>query len=761
MYTDNYQIPVGTTGLALKAALSYADGTIHATARDLTGVVELGAGMYSWTYASHPDGFRGQVVFYTGTLAAAGNFSGVTIKAVADASPEAAGVLPRQRAPNPAEGLSSVVFRLDEREGVSVGSNGYMTGWLDLSDNPLAVTITSPPRVVPDDGGRVIWEFNYSGAGQYVDIAGLSVNRRAFTIAVAFEPHALYPGDSDSTEEVMLGSTSDGLTIWIGSSGATSTIRVNDSGGFGNATAHFPRCKPTNVLVVSGDATQCRIMLNGKTSTEVAMTAGTVTGFRLGGRTPTAAGPWRGRIPDFVVRSVASSWAEMADVSARLHEKHRVGRIVTSVITLTDSIGVGLHPTAVTDRNIVWPSMLVDGRPGWQLRNYGQSGLSAAQAIGASLIQTFAGFSGENEPAGDVQIGVIALGSNDKALSTDNTTLAGYISTLSDQFRTYCGCAAVIAVGVTPRNPFTLADLQDLHAKMRALVGTKLDGFADPLDDPIFATNDSTNAFRFAGDSTHLNADGEAALWRIVQAEVDRVMPRVLGKVYDRIGTRAAPGDAMTLTTGERTAVANEVETQIINEGDPEKVIEAIVNAINAADPNLAGLTVSAIAQGVWDRLTSLANTAGSMGKLVKDMLDATVSSRLAAGSYAAPDNASIVAIKAKTDGLNFNGINVVASFNAIGSDTLTAAFKTNLLDFFNAAGSVYGGAITMGTVGGLLTAGAFNTRMSNAVVLPDPAPDGYGATITGGVTVDFTPVLTEIDRVRRLVQFKQQQPRV
>lgn len=61
----------------------------------------------------------------------------------------------------------------------------------------------------------------------------------------------------------------------------------------------------------------------------------------------------------------------------------------------------------------------------------------------------------------------------------------------------------------------------------------------------------------------------------------------------------AVAGDAMTLTSGERTAVANEVETQIIDETDAEKVLTAITDKIASVNPSLGDLSVAAIASAV------------------------------------------------------------------------------------------------------------------------------------------------------------------
>jgi hypothetical protein len=64
--------------------------------------------------------------------------------------------------------------------------------------------------------------------------------------------------------------------------------------------------------------------------------------------------------------------------------------------------------------------------------------------------------------------------------------------------------------------------------------------------------------------------------------------------------------------------------------------------------------TPTLIATEIFTKLLSSTdfNTSGSFGKLVKDNLDAQVSTRLASASYVAPDNADITAIKAVTDTL-------------------------------------------------------------------------------------------------------------
>ncbi len=71
-----------------------------------------------------------------------------------------------------------------------------------------------------------------------------------------------------------------------------------------------------------------------------------------------------------------------------------------------------------------------------------------------------------------------------------------------------------------------------------------------------------------------------------------------------------------------------------------------LVDNVNATITSRSTLT----AANVWDQLLSAITTSSSIGKLIKDNLDVVLSTRLASGSYTAPDNAGIAAIKAQTD---------------------------------------------------------------------------------------------------------------
>ncbi len=76
--------------------------------------------------------------------------------------------------------------------------------------------------------------------------------------------------------------------------------------------------------------------------------------------------------------------------------------------------------------------------------------------------------------------------------------------------------------------------------------------------------------------------------------------------------------------------IANEVEAQIIDDTDSEKVLQAIVDKIAAVNPSLDDLTLGAIASAVRTELTA---------ELAR--IDVAISTRLATLGYTAPPSAA------------------------------------------------------------------------------------------------------------------------
>lgn len=86
------------------------------------------------------------------------------------------------------------------------------------------------------------------------------------------------------------------------------------------------------------------------------------------------------------------------------------------------------------------------------------------------------------------------------------------------------------------------------------------------------------------------------------------------------------------LTSGERTAIANEVEAQIIDDTDSEKVLTAITDKIASVNPSLDDLTLAGIASAVRSALAV---------ELAR--IDVDISSRLAAAGYTVPPTAAAI----------------------------------------------------------------------------------------------------------------------
>jgi len=136
------------------------------------------------------------------------------------------------------------------------------------------------------------------------------------------------------------------------------------------------------------------------------------------------------------------------------------------------------------------------------------------------------------------------------------------------------------------------------------------------------------------------------------------------------ISSRAIAGDAMALTSGERTTLA----------------------------------------ASIWNALTSGLTTVGSIGKLLVDNINATISSRLASGTAAA----DLTAIKAKTD-------NLPAAPAAVGDIPTAAAIATHVWDA-NVASMVTGG--TIGFLINFYLDASVSSRMAGAL-------DGQGEQIS------------------------------
>lgn len=97
-------------------------------------------------------------------------------------------------------------------------------------------------------------------------------------------------------------------------------------------------------------------------------------------------------------------------------------------------------------------------------------------------------------------------------------------------------------------------------------------------------------------------------------------------------------GTAITETSGQIAAAFK----QFFDIATPTGTMKAITNVVTTTnlttnnDKTGYGLSAAAV-QAVWDALTSALTTVGSIGKLLVDNINATISSRLASASYTTP----------------------------------------------------------------------------------------------------------------------------
>lgn len=137
-----------------------------------------------------------------------------------------------------------------------------------------------------------------------------------------------------------------------------------------------------------------------------------------------------------------------------------------------------------------------------------------------------------------------------------------------------------------------------------------------------------------------IDANGRVDLSKVLGATINALISGRVDANAQVVGDKTG----YALTSGERTSIANEVEAQIIDETDSEKVLTAITDKIAASNPSLAGLTLGAIAAAVRDVLIAgaAANSLGAAVSAVKAKTDLIP----AAGPPSAADYTSARATK-------------------------------------------------------------------------------------------------------------------
>lgn len=110
------------------------------------------------------------------------------------------------------------------------------------------------------------------------------------------------------------------------------------------------------------------------------------------------------------------------------------------------------------------------------------------------------------------------------------------------------------------------------------------------------------------------------------------------GLDFDNIKDASGAHTLTNITVPVVTAVTNDVG---ITQAGADKVWGTTVRALT----DKVGFALSAAGiQAIWDALTSALTTAGSIGKLLVDNINATISSRLASASYTTPPTVGAIA---------------------------------------------------------------------------------------------------------------------
>lgn len=173
------------------------------------------------------------------------------------------------------------------------------------------------------------------------------------------------------------------------------------------------------------------------------------------------------------------------------------------------------------------------------------------------------------------------------------------------------------------------------------------------------------------------------------------------------------------ITAGTITTVTNLTNAPTL--GDLTATMKTSVQtAATAATPSVTvsdknGFSLSALGiQAIWDALTSALTTAGGIGKLIVDNLNATITSRMATFAYTAPDNATvgaintklgtpagasvsvdIAAVKADTDDIGIAGAGLTAVASAANLATLTGYVDTEVAAILAAVDTEIGTLLT------------------------------------------------------------------
>lgn len=286
----------------------------------------------------------------------------------------------------------------------------------------------------------------------------------------------------------------------------------------------------------------------------------------------------------------------------------------------------------------------------------------------------------------------------------------GRIAAAFKQFFNIASPAATMDHGVlvdTATNLTNAATSGDLTATMKTSIATAVwnaltsgittvGSIGKLIKDNLDAAVSSRS---IAGDVMKVSTGTGANQLDVTSGVIRANLAQILGTALTETTGLLAAGFKQFFNIASPTSTMNTITnlTNAATAGDLTATMKtSVTTAATAATPTVTAGTVSdktgyaltsgertSIAAAIWNALTSGITTSSSIGKLIVDNLNATISSRLASASYTAPDNAAIesaIAGVGVSVGNIFEGVIDSATSNTITDASLSALFADDTL---------------------------------------------------------------------------------
>jgi hypothetical protein len=283
--------------------------------------------------------------------------------------------------------------------------------------------------------------------------------------------------------------------------------------------------------------------------------------------------------------------------------------------------------------------------------------------------------------ASTITLASYSSATDDLYVGTTVSIMAGTGAGQERVITAYVGSTKVATVASTWTTQPDFSSVYELLPVGRSVVVSNLDKTGYSLSGGVTIANGAITSSSFAADAIDANALATSAAAEIASNVLGTSVPGAFGagtlgnlvgnNLNATVSSRAVPGDAMTLTAGERTAV----QAKILSDATPfagalianldVAVSTRLASASYTSPPSAATIAsqvwgttlpgafgagtagfylnarVSTVPGLVWDELVASHATAATFGLLIGTDLDATISSRLATSSYTAPPSAA------------------------------------------------------------------------------------------------------------------------